>query len=159
MTAEIVISCDGLYSGYGDVAVVRDLTLNVHQGEVVVLLGPNGAGKTTTLLTIAGLLPKLSGEVLFCDQPVSWDRPHLMAGRGLAFVPDNRSLVSGLSVRDNLRIAVRKGGLKSEDVLDMFPPLRSRRLFELVSCPEESNKCSQLDVDSCFNLVHSSSTR
>lgn len=126
MTADLVVSCDSLYAGYGDVAVVRDLNLKVHEGEVVVLLGPNGAGKTTTLLTIAGLLPKLSGQVLVCDEPVSSEHPHLMAARGLAFVPDNRCLVTGLSVRDNLRIAARKGGLSVEDVFDLFPSLRTR---------------------------------
>jgi branched-chain amino acid transport system ATP-binding protein len=124
--SELVVSCQRLYAGYGDVTVVRDLNLEVRDGEVVVLLGPNGAGKTTTLLTIAGLLPKLGGNVHVCGQPVSSRRPHVMASRGLAFVPDNRSLVSGLSVRDNLRIAVRKGGQSIDDVLDLFPALRTR---------------------------------
>jgi branched-chain amino acid transport system ATP-binding protein len=121
-----VISCEGLFAGYHDLTVVRDLNLNVEEGEIVLLVGPNGAGKTTTLLTISGLLPKLGGDVLVCDQPVDETHPHRMAGRGLAFVPDDRSLVSRLTVRENLLVAVRNRGQTVDDVLDLFPALRKR---------------------------------
>lgn len=123
---EPIISCQGLRAGYGDVCVVRDLDLTVRQGEVVVLLGPNGAGKTTTLLTVAGLLPKLGGSVEVGGEPVNAERPHEMTRRGLAFVPDTRELVSVLTVRDNLRVAARKGGQTVDDILDLFPSLRAR---------------------------------
>lgn len=106
--------------------MVRDLNLQVSEGEIVLLLGPNGAGKTTTLLTMAGLIPKLNGDVIVCGEHVDSDRPHTMPRRGLAFVPDHRALVSQLSVRDNLRVAARKGGRDVDEVLDLFPALRPR---------------------------------
>src|SRR6185436_19544857 len=60
-----LLECRGLAAGYGPVAVVRDLDLHVEPGEVVALIGPNGAGKTTTLLTIAGEIPPIAGEITF----------------------------------------------------------------------------------------------
>jgi branched-chain amino acid transport system ATP-binding protein len=120
------ISCRGLYAGYGDIAVVRNINLDVQEDEVVLLLGPNGAGKTTTLLTIAGLLPKLGGEVEVVGAPVNSKRPYTMPSRGLSFVPDNRALVTGMSVRDNLRVAVTKDSLSVDDVLSVFPDLTRR---------------------------------
>src|SRR5712691_5876987 len=98
-----VVACHGLRCGYGDVAVVRGLDLAVRESEVVLLIGPNGAGKTTSLLTMAGLLPKLGGEVEVDGQRVLSERPHLMARRGLTLVPDHRALASALSVKDNLQ--------------------------------------------------------
>jgi branched-chain amino acid transport system ATP-binding protein len=106
--------------------VVRRLDLDVRPAEVILLVGPNGAGKTTTLMTIAGLLPKLGGEVEVCGAPTSFDRPHLMARRGMSFVPDDRALVSALSVRDNLAVAAPKNGMSLDDVLDLLPALRKR---------------------------------
>ena len=64
-----LLECRGLTSGYGTVAVVRDVDLRVEPGEVVALIGPNGVGKTTTLLTLAGELPVLSGEIVFRGAP------------------------------------------------------------------------------------------
>jgi branched-chain amino acid transport system ATP-binding protein len=121
-----VVACRGLRCGYGDVAVVRDLDLAVRESEVVLLIGPNGAGKTTSLLTMAGLLPKLGGEVEVDGQRVLSERPYLMARRGLTLVPDHRALASALSVKDNLQLARRKGGMTLDDVLDLFPALHRR---------------------------------
>ncbi|MFI5958913.1 ABC transporter ATP-binding protein [Cryptosporangium sp. NPDC051539] len=121
-----MISCRGVHAGYGALTVVRNLSLEVNEGEIVLLLGPNGAGKTTTLLSIAGLLPTQRGEITVCGYPVSAERPHLMPRRGLSFVPDDRALVTGLTVRDNLRLAVRRGGRSIDDILDLLPTLRRR---------------------------------
>jgi branched-chain amino acid transport system ATP-binding protein len=90
---------------------------------VVALLGPNGAGKTTTLLTISGLLRPLGGAVEVLGAAASWRSPHRNARRGLAHVPEGRSLFGSLSVRENLRLA-RRGRVGDGDVLDLFPALR-----------------------------------
>lgn len=127
MIGEPVLTCRQLYAGYGKTSVVRGLDVTVQSGEIVLLLGPNGAGKTTSLLTIAGLLPRISGDVEVCGHPVTSDRPYLMAKRGLSFVPDNRGLVTGLSVWDNLRLGAARGGEPIEAVLDLFPALKARR--------------------------------
>jgi branched-chain amino acid transport system ATP-binding protein len=94
-----------LHAGYGRTAVVRDLSLTVDPGEIVALLGPNGAGKSTTLMTVAGLLPALAGEVRLVGGPVNTGSPHRNARRGLGCVTEDRSLFGGLSVRDNLWLA------------------------------------------------------
>jgi branched-chain amino acid transport system ATP-binding protein len=107
----------GVDAGYGDVTVVRDLNLRVESGEVVAVLGRNGAGKTTALLTLAGVLRPLAGEIWFMGER---DRSSL-AGRarqGLGVMTDDRSIFFSLTARENLRLARGKG-----DVLTLFPEL------------------------------------
>jgi branched-chain amino acid transport system ATP-binding protein len=112
-----------LDAGYSGTAVVRDLSFSVEPAEVVALLGPNGAGKTTTLETIAGLLPPISGEVEVLGRPVDGTRPHRVARRGLAYVPENRSLFFGLTVRENLTLGSRRGKVDVSGVVEYFPAL------------------------------------
>src|SRR5436305_2145760 len=93
-----------LDAGYGAIRVVRDLDLNVDEGEVVALLGPNGAGKTTTLLTIAGVLPVLKGDVKVLGSSVRGKRIHQVVRQGLGLVPEDRGLFFQLTVAENLRL-------------------------------------------------------
>jgi branched-chain amino acid transport system ATP-binding protein len=119
-----------LHTGYAGVAVVRDLTLSIGAGEVVALLGPNGAGKTTTLETIAGILPAIAGDVEVLGRPVGGGKPHRVARRGLAYVPEDRSLFFDLTVRENLKLGSRRGKVDTERVIEYFPalgPLMERR--------------------------------
>ena len=95
-----LLEVSNLASGYGGVAVIRDVNLHVGPGEVVALLGPNGAGKTTTLLTTSGLLKPLEGNVDVLGSPTSFGAPHRTARRGLAHVPEDRSLFFGLTVQE-----------------------------------------------------------
>ena len=112
-------------AGYGNVPVVRDLNLTVGEGEVVCLLGANGAGKTTTLLTIAGALPILGGQVSVLGAPVTKARPHEVARRGLGIVPEGRGLFYKLTVADNLRLRKhRQSTVTVDDVTNYFPNLR-----------------------------------
>ena len=99
-----LIACRGLAAGYGDLAAVRDLDLEVRAGEVVALLGANGAGKTTTLLTLAGELAPLGGELDWRGSTRA-STLHRRAREGLAFVPEERAVVRDLSVSDNLKLA------------------------------------------------------
>jgi len=98
-----------LSAGYRGVPVVHALNLDVQPGEVVALLGPNGAGKTTTLETIAGLNQPLSGTVELSGQNVGGRPAYLLAGQGLALVPEGRALFPGLTVREHLRLAGGRG--------------------------------------------------
>jgi branched-chain amino acid transport system ATP-binding protein len=115
---ERLIEARGLSAGYGKVAVVRDLDLHVDAGEVVVLLGANGAGKTTTLLTLAGELAPLAGEVHFLGRP---DRSpmHVRCRSGLSFVTEGRSVIMDMSVADNLKLA----GVPAGVAVAQFPHL------------------------------------
>jgi branched-chain amino acid transport system ATP-binding protein len=120
-----LIETEGLFAGYGNVPVVRDLNLTVAEGEVVCLLGANGAGKTTTLLTIAGALSPLGGTVSVMGAPVLKARPHEVARRGLGIVPEGRGLFYRLTVADNLRLRRhRQSTVELDDVLQYFPNLR-----------------------------------
>ncbi len=103
---EWLINVQGLHAGYGGIPVVRDLNLTVGPGEVVALLGPNGAGKTTTLLTLSGLLAPLGGTVEVLGEVVDGTRPHRISRRGLAHVPEDRSLFFDLTVDENIRLGL-----------------------------------------------------
>jgi branched-chain amino acid transport system ATP-binding protein len=103
------LAVDGLVAGYGGVEVVRDVSLAVRAGEIVALLGRNGAGKSTTLLAVTGAVRRTGGTVAVAGVAVPPGRPHALARRGVASVPQERSLFTQLSVAENLRLAVRPG--------------------------------------------------
>lgn len=120
-TATPAIEARGLSAGYGPQPVIHEIDLTVHAGEIVALLGANGAGKTTTLLTLAGELPSLAGEVLL-DGEATKAPLHQRARRGLTFVTEEKSVFMSMSARDNLRV----GGVDVEAALELFPELESR---------------------------------
>lgn len=129
MTDTLLDIC-GLHAGHNGIAVVRDLTFCVNEGEVVALLGPNGAGKTTTLLTVSGLIPVISGKVSVLGEDVSTVAPHRIARTGLAHVLEDRALFRKMSVAENLRLGCRGRVDGLQDALTYFPalePLLSRR--------------------------------
>ena len=124
MTA--VLETNDLTAGYAGVPVVRNLDLTVEAGEVVALLGPNGAGKTTTLLTLAGVVPKISGSAQVLGQEVAGGRPHKVARLGAVLVPDDRAIFFDLTARENLRLGAGGKGDAVDIVLDYFPSLKPR---------------------------------
>jgi branched-chain amino acid transport system ATP-binding protein len=129
-----LLSISGLSAGYANVPVVRGLDIEVGEGEIVALLGANGAGKTTTLLTVSGILPVIEGSVKVLGAETSSSAPNRVAKRGVAHVAEDRSLFYDLTVRENLRLGVRKRGAarraKIAQALEYFPalaPLLSRK--------------------------------
>ncbi len=108
----------GLSAGYGDLAAVRDVSIELRPGEVVALFGPNGAGKTSTLLATVGVLSPFGGEIVWLGAPTRAPL-HKLARLGLAFVPEERSIVRSLSVKDNLRL----GSGPIEAAIEIFPEL------------------------------------
>jgi branched-chain amino acid transport system ATP-binding protein len=115
---EVLLEARGVTSGYGQMPVVRDLDLPIVAGEVAALIGPNGAGKTTTLLTLAGELPTMAGEVHWKGQPTTAPM-HRRCQQGLSYVTEERSVIMGLSARDNLRLA----DVSVERATSLFPEL------------------------------------
>ena len=101
---DTLIEARGLSAGYGRMAVVRQVDLRVDAGEVVALIGPNGAGKTTTLLTLAGELPPIEGEVHFMGKPTTAPM-HARCRNGLGYVTEERSVIMDMSVGENLKLA------------------------------------------------------
>ena len=125
-----LLDIEAMHTGYAGAAVVRDLNLHIAEREIVALLGPNGAGKTTTLLTISGIVPMLKGDIHLLGKSIRGRRPHRLARLGLAHVPEDRSLFFGLTVKENLGLGSRKGGVDTDHVVDYFPalaPLMHRR--------------------------------
>jgi branched-chain amino acid transport system ATP-binding protein len=114
-----VLRLRAVTAGYAGIPAVRDLDLDLAEGEVLALLGPNGAGKTTTLLTAAGVIRPVRGTVEAFGRPLH-RRLERNARAGLILVPDTRAVFHSLTVRENLALA-RRGGL--EQVLELFPAL------------------------------------
>jgi branched-chain amino acid transport system ATP-binding protein len=113
-----VLEARKISAGYGPQPVIHDLDLVVGPGEVVGLLGANGAGKTTTLLSLAGELPLLSGEVLL-DGTATTAPLYKRSRQGLTFVTEEKSVFMGLTARDNLRVAK----VDIDTALGLFPEL------------------------------------
>ncbi len=122
---EYAIEVKDLDTGYAGVPVVRGLNLVVRPGEVVALLGPNGAGKTTTLLTLSGLVPVISGTVSIAGRSLPKGKSFMLPRRGLAHVPEDRSLFYQLTVRENIRLGMRGGNIDLDRIFDYFPELKS----------------------------------
>ncbi len=116
-----VVETRGLSAGYGAQAVISDINLVLHPGEVVGLFGANGAGKTTTMLALAGELMPLEGEVELHGE-VTRDPLYRRAQNGLMFVTEEKSVIMGLTTRDNLRV----GGVDIDIALGLFPELEKR---------------------------------
>ena len=139
---DTLIEARGLSAGYGKMAVVRDLDLHVDAGEVVALIGANGAGKTTTLLTLAGELSPLEGEVRFLGQPTR-SPMHVRCRNGLGYVTEERSVIMDMSVADNLKLAavapdgrVRATSRRSSAIMDRRAGLLlGRRAADAVAGP------------------------
>lgn len=121
----------GLTARYGPILAVRDLDLEVRDGELVALLGANGAGKTTTLGCIAGLVRTRRGSIAFAGEEISSLAPEAIVRRGITLAPEGRRLFQRLSVAENLALgaAVRSGKRAEVEgdqgrLLELFPVLR-----------------------------------
>jgi len=95
---------------YGQVRMLRDVSLSVRQGELVCLLGPNGAGKSTTFKALCGLLPLKEGQVRMMGQDVARLGSERLTALGVGFVPEGRRLFASLTVRENLQLAWNASG-------------------------------------------------
>ncbi|WP_109526614.1 MULTISPECIES: ABC transporter ATP-binding protein [Nocardia] len=126
VTTTSALQCTGLDAGYGSVTVTRGIDLAVAPGSVLAVLGPNGAGKTTLMLTLAGLLPRLAGDVRVHGTALRDARPAAANKAGVILVPDSRALFTTLTVRENLKVARRSDSMSVDDAMDLFPALRKR---------------------------------
>ena len=121
-----------LCAGYGRVPVLRDISLSVQPGEVVLVLGSNGAGKTTLLRSIAGFVKPTKGTVLLDGRDITGHTPEANARAGLRLILDGHRVFPELSVADNIRLgaAIRPERRSFEslggEVLDFFPILRAK---------------------------------
>ena len=127
-----LLRVDGIEVGYGDLTAVRDVSLEVREGEAVALIGANGAGKTTTLRAVSGLLPLRRGRIEFAGQRLDGLGPAEIVARGIAHVPEGRQLFPTMTVRENLELGARTRAARAarvetlERVFELFPRLRER---------------------------------
>ncbi|TML87729.1 MAG: ABC transporter ATP-binding protein [Actinobacteria bacterium] len=120
-----LLQVEGLHVHLGESHVLQGVDLEVAEGGVTALLGRNGVGKTTTLRAILGLVPR-RGRVTFAGERIDGQQTHRIVGRGLGYVPEDRDVFAGLTVRENLELAMRNGSARWELVYGLFPELRER---------------------------------
>lgn len=117
---------------YGAIHALRDISIEVLEGEIVTLIGANGAGKTSTLRAISGLTSAKSGEITFKDTSIKGVGAHKLVGMGLSHVPEGRRVFANLTVLENLQLGayLRKDKSKikcdMENVFEKFPRLKER---------------------------------
>ena len=125
-----LLQLEDLHAGYGSVAVLKGIALQVKEGEIVTVLGANGAGKSTTLMTICGAIPARQGAITFAGEPITGLPAHEIVRRGISQVPEGRRIFPRLTVRDNLELGAfqRQDDIAAdlERVLELFPILRER---------------------------------
>jgi branched-chain amino acid transport system ATP-binding protein len=127
-----VLKVERLSSRYGRIQALRDVSLDVRQGEIVALVGANGAGKTTLLRAISGVQSTSGGSIVFKGTDITHSSPHARVAAGIAQSPEGRQIFGDLSVQDNLRLGayLRRDGAIADDmerVFTLFPILKDFR--------------------------------
>lgn len=128
-----LLEINGLWSGYGKISVLQDISLKVEPLETVSVLGANGAGKTTLLNTVAGVLRLSQGRIFFDGEDVTGLNPETLAGKGLSLVLQGRSIFPFMTVQENLDMGAYllkdPSSLRSrlDTVFQLFPVLAERK--------------------------------
>ncbi len=140
--SEPLLSVEGLFTNYGKIRILRDVSLTVGEGEVVALLGLNGAGKTTTIRSILGLTPPRAGKVRIGGRDVTGLAAYRVARLGVGYVPEGRRMFKDLTTLENLQLAEngRGGAWTIARVLQHLPKLaelRSRKAGRLSGGEQE----------------------
>jgi branched-chain amino acid transport system ATP-binding protein len=133
-TAPAYFSAYDVHAYYGESYIVQGISMNLHEGEILALLGRNGAGKTSTLRALARLSDPImsKGEVWLDHQPLHNMKAHEAAQAGLGLVPEDRRIIQGLTVEENIQLAQIEPpiGWSVERIYDLFPRLGERRKQE-----------------------------
>lgn len=129
-----LLEVSDLRTGYGQIPVLHGVNMSVEEGATAVLLGLNGAGKSTTLMTIAGLLRRWGGDIVFDGRSVGAEDARTLVARGVVLVPEGRRVFPALSVQNNLRLGAwshrRDHKLFKKNTaraFEIFPVLKERR--------------------------------
>jgi branched-chain amino acid transport system ATP-binding protein len=130
-----LLEVDDLHVAYGELEVVKGISLAIEPGEIVTVLGSNGAGKTTTLRSLAALMGATKGRIAFSGRDIGRRPPHEIADLGLVLVPEGRQLFPEHTVRENLELGayryLRRGRCSEfaeslDEVCELFPRVRER---------------------------------
>ena len=122
---------NNLTAGYGGVDIIKNITLEVKQGEIAVIVGPNGAGKSTAMKALLGMLKLTDGSVSFTEDDISNMLPQDRVNLGIAFVPQTNNVFTGMTVEENLEMGgfIRTDDIHHtiEDIYNLFPVLKEKR--------------------------------
>ena len=129
--SDALLTVTGISVNYGHINALKEATLEVYPGEIVVLIGANGAGKTTLLETVLGINTPLSGAITFDGKPISGEHADRNVRAGLCLVPEGRGVFASMTVLDNLLLGahhnMRNVTRNLDRVYDWFPILRTRK--------------------------------
>ena len=125
------LAVEEVHTYYGEAHILQGVSLELREGEVVTLIGRNGAGKTTTLRSIMGIAPPRRGRIRLGSEDITGLPTHVIAQRGVAWVPEERRILPNLTVLENLRLGMLGGRVTDgagliDTVFDYFPRLRER---------------------------------
>jgi branched-chain amino acid transport system ATP-binding protein len=124
------LAVEKVSAGYGDITVLRDVSISVNEGEILAVLGRNGMGKTTLIRCLAGLLPVRSGTIRLDGQDITRLTAHERARRGITTIVQGRGIFPRLTVRENLEMGRIAGGgnkpSRMNEVFEYFPRLKER---------------------------------
>ena len=128
-----MISLEGknLTAGYGGVDIIKNINLEIKQGEIAVIVGPNGAGKSTAMKALLGMLKLSNGTVNFAQDDITSMLPQDRVNLGIAFVPQTQNVFTGMSVEENLEMGgfIRTDDINVtiQDIYNLFPILKEKR--------------------------------
>ena len=122
---------NNLTAGYGGVDIIKNINLEVKQGEIAVIVGPNGAGKSTAMKALLGMLKLTDGSVSFAKDDITSMLPQDRVNLGIAFVPQTNNVFTGMTVEENLEMGgfIRSDDIHHtiEDIYNLFPVLKEKR--------------------------------
>jgi len=130
---KVLLEVDNIDVYYGDMHILRDVSLEVVKGEIVLVAGSNGSGKTTLLRAVSGLLDLRSGTIRFNDEAIDGLPPHQIAERGISHVPEGRRVFPLMTVKENLELgaymkqAAKKQKETMNSVFEILPALKERQ--------------------------------
>jgi branched-chain amino acid transport system ATP-binding protein len=123
-----LLKLNGVETFIGQYHILQGVSLEVKKGEVTVLLGRNGAGKTTTLRTIMGLNPASKGSIVFKGESIQALPTYTIAQKGIGYVPEDQGIFAGLTVEENMKVAIQKDNEETakrmDYILNLFPDLK-----------------------------------
>jgi len=128
-----MLKLENVQTFYGNIQALKDVFIEISEGEIITLIGANGAGKTTTLMAVCGIVPPRSGEIFFMGEPITNMEPDKIVSLGICQVPEGRRIFPYLSVTENLDMGAFLRNDKAEKkkdmeyVFDLFPILAERR--------------------------------
>ena len=128
-----MLELKNLQTFYGNIQALKGVSIEISEGEIITLIGANGAGKTTTLMSVCGIVPPRSGDILFRGQPIHDLSPNQIVALGISQVPEGRRIFPYLTVMENMDMGAflrtDKDGIKQdmEYIFELFPILAERR--------------------------------